>query len=244
MSRKVALVTGASRGIGREIAVLLSNNYDIIINYSGSEDKALETKALCDINNSNNIIYKCNVSDFEETKKMIDFIIEKYNKIDLVVNNAGITKDTLLLRMNESDFDDVININLKGVFNICKHASKYMMKQRNGKIINITSVVGITGNIGQANYASSKAGVIGLTKSLAKELAPRGILVNAIAPGYIITDMTEKLDDNIKNMVLEHIPLKKLGDAKDIAYMVEFLSSDKANYITGQIIKVDGGMVI
>lgn len=239
---KVAIVTGASRGIGAKIAKALANDgYTVVINYAGNEAKANEV--LSEINN-NGMTYKCNISSYQECEAMVNAVVEKYGRIDVLVNNAGITKDNLVLRMTAEDFSDVINTNLTGTFNMCKLASKIMMKQKSGKIINMSSVVGLHGNAGQVNYSASKGGVISLTKSLAKELASRNILVNAIAPGFIETDMTGVLSDNVKEAILNSIPLHKMGQTEDIANLVSFLASDKANYITGQIISVDGGMNI
>lgn len=242
---KVALVTGSARGIGRAIAIkFASNGFDVIINYSGSDDAANETLEICRSYNTNPMIYKCDVSSFEDTLKMVNEIIGKYGKIDVLVNNAGITKDCLLMRMTEDDFSKVIDVNLKGTFNCIKHVSKYMMKAKSGKIINMASVVGLSGNAGQANYAASKAGVIALTKSTAKELASRGINVNAVAPGYIKTDMTDKLSDEVKEGILNMIPLKRYGNVEDVSEVVFFLASDSSNYVTGQVINVCGGMAI
>lgn len=242
---KVALVTGAARGIGKAIALkLASKGYDVIVNFNGSEEKANEVASECIKLGSNAMTYKCNVASFNDVEKMIKDIVEKYGKIDVLVNNAGITKDTLLLRMSEDDFDNVIDINLKGTFNCIKHVSKVMLKARCGKIINMSSVVGVSGNAGQINYSSSKAGVIGMTKSAAKELASRGITVNAIAPGYIETDMTNVLSDEIKEGIRKSIPLNRLGQPEDIANAVAFLASDEASYITGQVIHVCGGMLM
>ncbi len=239
---KVALVTGASRGIGSAIAKELADNgYTVVINYAGNEEKAKEV--LHSIG-ANGMIYKADVSSYEACEIMVKTVLEKYGQIDVLVNNAGITKDNLILRMTHEDFLDVIQTNLASTFYMCKLVSKVMMKQRYGKIINMSSVVGIHGNTGQANYAASKGGVISLTKSLAKELASRNILVNAIAPGFIDTDMTNALGDGVKEKILESIPLHKMGNPSDIASMVSFLASDKANYITGQIFSIDGGMNI
>lgn len=244
MSKNV-LITGASRGIGKEIAIKFAKEgYDVIINYSGSEDRATKLMEELKNYNTNPMIYKCDVSNYIDTEKMVKEVIEKYGKIDVLVNNAGITKDTLMMRMSDEDFMKVIDVNLKGTFNMIKHVSKYMMKQRYGKIINIASVVGITGNIGQANYAASKAGVISLTKTSAKELASRNINVNAVAPGFITTDMTDALSDSAKENILNMIPLKRYGSPNDVANVVSFLASEMADYITGQVINVCGGMVI
>lgn len=240
----IAIVTGATRGIGKEIAITLAKNgYNVVINYNNSEDKALEVKALCDEYNES-LIVKGNVAIYDEAKAIIDAAVEKFGRIDVVVNNAGITKDNLLLRMSEADFDDVINVNLKGTFNMCKHASKVMLKQRSGHIINMASVVGEIGNIGQCNYSASKGGVISFTKSLARELASRGITVNAIAPGFIKTDMTDKMTDEAKEAVSKQIPLGRMGEPKDIANAALFLASNSSSYITGQVINVCGGMVM
>ena len=242
---KVALVTGAARGIGRAIAIKLAGNgYDVIVNYNGSIEKANETVEECKKLGSNSKAYKCDVSDYDTVEQMVKDIIAEYGKIDCLVNNAGITKDTLLLRMTEEDFDKVIDINLKGAFNCLKHVSKYMIKARSGKIISLSSVVGVSGNAGQVNYSASKAGIIGMTKSAAKELAARGITVNAIAPGYIETDMTNVLSDDVKDGIKNSIPLSRLGQPEDIANAVNFLASDDASYITGQVLHVCGGMLM
>ena len=223
LSGKVALVTGASRGIGREIAITLAEyGASVIVNYNGSKEKADE--AAC--------------------KTMIDEMLAKYGRIDILVNNAGITKDNLVMKISGEDFDSVINTNLKGTFNTIKAMYRAFLKQKSGRIINLSSVSGVLGNAGQANYAASKAGVIGLTKSVARELASRNITVNAVAPGFIATDMTNAMSDAAKEATLNQIPLKRIGQPKEIAEMVAFLASDKAAYITGQIISVDGGMAI
>ncbi len=242
---KNAIVTGGTRGIGKEIAkTLAKNGANIAINYRKyseevenlvEELKALGGKALA---------IKCDISNEDEVNNFIKEVKENFGSIDILVNNAGITKDGLLLRMSEKDFNDVIDINLKGTFNMTKAVSSIMVKQRVGKIINISSVVGVAGNAGQCNYAASKAGVIGFSKSIARELASRNINVNVIAPGYINTDMTKVLPDKVKEEVLKTIPMKKIGEPEEIANLVLFLSSDLSNYITGQVINVDGGMVM
>ncbi|ELC8452909.1 3-oxoacyl-[acyl-carrier-protein] reductase [Clostridium perfringens] len=242
---KVAIVTGGTRGIGRAIALKLADHgANIVINYRNSDKEAEELKAILEEKGVKVLTVKCDISNFEDSKNLMDKCKEVFGKIDILVNNAGITKDTLIMRMKEEDFDNVIDVNLKGTFNCAKHASAIMLKQRFGKIINMTSVVGIAGNAGQVNYAASKAGVIGLTKSLAKELGSRGITVNAVAPGFINTDMTASLSEKVKEEASKNIPLKKLGDPEDVANLVGFLASDAANYITGQVINVDGGMVM
>ena len=242
---KVAIVTGGTRGIGRAIALKLADHgANIVINYRNSDKEAEELKSVLEGKGVKVLTVKCDISNFEDSKNLMDKCKEVFGKIDILVNNAGITKDTLIMRMKEEDFDNVIDVNLKGTFNCAKHASAIMLKQRFGKIINMTSVVGIAGNAGQVNYAASKAGVIGLTKSLAKELGSRGITVNAVAPGFINTDMTASLSEKVKEEASKNIPLKRLGDPEDVANLVGFLASDAANYITGQVINVDGGMVM
>ncbi len=243
--RKVALVTGGSRGIGKAIVLeLAKNEYDIVFNYSGNETKALETAKEVEAIGVNCDTFKCDVRDFELVSQMVDSIIKKYGRIDLLVNNSGITKDNLMLRMSKNDFTDVIDVNLVGTFNLIKAVTKPMFKQKAGNIINISSVIGEIGNVGQANYSASKAGVIGLTKSIAKEYGTRNIRVNCICPGFIQTDMTDKLSDEMKEAILKQIVLKQLGKPEDVANLVCFLASDKASYITGQVINVCGGMVI
>lgn len=242
---KVAIVTGGTRGIGRAIALKLADQgANIVINYRNSDKEAEELKSILEGKGVKVLTVKCDISNFEDSKNLMDKCKEVFGKIDILVNNAGITKDTLIMRMKEEDFDNVIDVNLKGTFNCAKHASAIMLKQRFGKIINMTSVVGIAGNAGQVNYAASKAGVIGLTKSLAKELGSRGITVNAVAPGFINTDMTASLSEKVKEEASKNIPLKRLGDPEDVANLVGFLASNAANYITGQVINVDGGMVM
>ncbi len=242
---KVAIVTGASKGIGKAIAInFAKQGAKVVINYRSDDNGAEEVLKIIEDNGGTAILHKGDVSQFSIAEELMNFCVEKFSRIDILVNNAGITKDTLLLRMKEQDFDDVINVNLKGSFNCVKHASPIMMKQKSGKILNISSVIGLIGNVGQINYAASKAGIIGMTKSLAKELGSRGINVNAIAPGFIETDMTNVLSDKIKESILSLIPLKKMGSVDDVANLAIFLSSDLSNYITGQVITVDGGMVM
>jgi 3-oxoacyl-[acyl-carrier-protein] reductase len=242
---KVALVTGGSRGIGRAIAVALAREgAKLAINFAGNEKAAEETKALVEQAGSEAILLKADVSDKDADAALIDTVIKTYGKIDILVNNAGITRDNLMLRMKEDDFDAVIDTNLRSVFYLTKAAAKSMMKKRTGRIINMSSVVGLTGNAGQVNYAAAKAGVLGITKSAAKELASRGITVNAVAPGFIETDMTDVLSDTVKESLLHEIPLKRMGEPKDVANAVLFLASDQSAYITGQVIHVDGGLVM
>lgn len=242
---KIAVVTGASRGIGRAIAEkLASMGAMVVINYNGSAKKAEEVKAKIESNGQKAAVMQCNVSDYAACEAFIGEIIKTYGRIDILVNNAGITKDGLLMKMSEEDFDNVINVNLKGTFNCVRHVARQMIKQRAGRIINLSSVVGVTGNAGQVNYAASKAGVIGLTKSTAREVASRGITVNTVAPGFIETDMTEVLSDKVKEASAAQIPLGHFGKAEDVANTVAFLASDDAGYITGQVIHVDGGMVM
>ena len=242
---KTALVTGASRGIGREIALALAKEgANVVVNYSGSQDKANEVANEISAMGREAFVYQCNVADSENVQTMVKETINKFGKLDILVNNAGITRDNLLMRMKEDEWDDVININLKGVFLCTKAVSRQMMRQRSGRIINIASIVGVMGNPGQANYVAAKAGVIGLTKTTARELATRGITVNAVAPGFITTDMTDQLSDEVKEAMLKQIPLGRFGDAKDIANVALFLASADADYITGQTFHVDGGMVM
>ncbi len=245
LKNKTALVTGASRGIGAAIAkALAAQGAQVIINYNGSKDRAQAVADEIIAAGGNAAIYQCCVSDYTACGDMITELIRIYGRIDILVNNAGITRDGLLMKMSEADFDDVIATNLKGAFNTIRHMSRWFLKQKSGKIINISSVSGILGNAGQANYSASKAGVIGLTKSVARELASRGICVNAIAPGFIATDMTDAMPQAAKDTMTENIPLKRIGTPKDIADMAVFLASNQADYITGQVFAVDGGMSI
>ena len=242
---KVALVTGASRGIGRAVALrLASEGAKVAINFAGSTAKAEEVKAEIEAKGGQAILVQANVADKEAVAAMVDKVVEAFSQIDILVNNAGITRDGLLARMKEEDFEAVVDTNLKGVFYCTKAVAKLMMKSRSGRIVNMASVVGLTGNAGQTNYAASKAGVIGFSKSAAKELAARGITVNMVAPGFIATDMTDAMTDKAKEAVLGTIPLKREGTPEDVANAVLFLVSDSASYITGQIVNVDGGMVM
>jgi len=240
---KVAVVTGASRGIGRAIALYLAKEgAKVVVNYSGSEQKALQVVDEINSMGTKAIAVQANVSDVDSVANLMDTAIKEFGAIDILVNNAGITRDNLIMRMKEDEWDDVINTNLKGVFLCTKAVTRQMMKQRSGRIINISSIVGVMGNAGQANYVAAKAGVIGLTKTTARELASRNILVNAIAPGFITTEMTDTLPEDIKNAMLSQIPLAKLGEPEDIAKAVLFLASDDASYMTGQTLHIDGGM--
>ena len=238
-------VTGGSRGIGKEVALKFAENgYDVILNYvSDKTDVDGLTKELKD-KGAESLILKADVSNTEEVENVVKQAIEKFGKIDVLVNNAGITKDNLLMRMSEEEFDKVLEINLKGTFIVTKAVTKYMMKKRQGAIINLSSVVGVAGNAGQCNYSASKAGIIGFTKSVAKELASRNIRANAVAPGFIATDMTEVLPDAVKENIHNQIPLKRMGTAKEVAELIYFLGSDASSYITGQVINIDGGMVM
>ncbi len=244
LTDKVAIVTGASRGIGQGIAEQLAKVGATVVCVSRTE---ADIKAVADsinANNGNAHYFAADISNAESFSNLVKFTMEQYGHIDILVNNAGITRDTLLMRMSENDWDTVLNINLKGAFNGTKAVTRPMMKQRSGRIINISSVVGLTGNAGQSNYAASKAGLIGFTKSIAKEYASRGITVNCVAPGYIETEMTNAITDKAKETLLSQIPLGRIGKAADIAAMVNFLASDEAGYITGQTFTVDGGMTM
>ena len=243
LSGKVALVTGASRGIGKEIALTLARyGADVIVNYNGSQDKAQEVVAEIRNMGRKSDAVKCSVADYAACGKMVEDMLAVFGHIDILVNNAGITRDNLVIKMAEEDFDAVIDTNLKGTFNTIRHMYRPFLKQKAGRIINLSSVSGVLGNAGQANYAASKAGVIGLTKPVARELASRNITVNAVAPGFIDTDMTQAMTDTAKEAALAQIPLRRMGTPADIAETVAFLASDKASYITGQVIFVDGGM--
>jgi 3-oxoacyl-[acyl-carrier protein] reductase len=245
MDKLVCLVTGASSGIGRQIALDFAKaGYDLVLNYSTNAMSAMEVAKECESFGSKTLVLGFDVSKGEEVETSIQTVIHTFGKIDVLINNSGITRDGLVLRMKESDFEDVIDINLKGAFNCSKAVLKHMFKARSGKIINMTSVIGLIGNAGQANYAASKAGLIGLTKSLAKECATRNINVNAIAPGFIQTRMTDQLSDELKQSILKQIPNGRFGSCEDISNCALFLASNKANYINGQVIQVDGGMVM
>jgi 3-oxoacyl-[acyl-carrier protein] reductase len=242
---KVALITGGTRGIGKQIALTLANvGYNIALNYRTQNDELENLKKEIESYNVKCLLVKGDVSKFEECEAFVNEIIAEFGQIDVLVNNAGITKDMLLLRMKKEDFCQVIDTNLVGTFNVTKNVISYMMKAHSGRIINISSVVGISGNAGQTNYSASKAGIIGFTKSLAKEVASRNILVNAVAPGFIKTDMTEVLKEEVKEDIAKNIPVKRLGEAQDVANVVKFLVSDESSYITGQVINVDGGMLM
>lgn len=240
---KSALVTGASRGIGRSIALQLAEEgYNVAVNYAGSKEKAEAVVEEIKAKGVDSFAIQANVADADEVKAMIKEVVSQFGSLDVLVNNAGITRDNLLMRMKQQEWDDVIDTNLKGVFNCIQKATPQMLRQRSGAIINLSSVVGAVGNPGQANYVATKAGVIGLTKSAARELASRGITVNAVAPGFIVSDMTDALSDELKEQMLTQIPLARFGQDTDIANTVAFLASDKAKYITGQTIHVNGGM--
>ena len=241
--RQVALITGATRGIGKEIALeLAQNGYDIAVNYRGTIDEDLKKEI--EANNVRCEFVEADVSNFEQCESMIKETIEKYGRIDVLVNNAGITKDGLIMRMKKEDYEAVIDVNLVGTFNVTRNVIPYMIKQKSGRIINVSSVVGVAGNAGQTNYSASKAGVIGFTKSLAKEVASRNILVNAVAPGFIDTDMTKVLSDSVKEGINAQIPLRRMGSPREVAKVVKFLASEDSSYVTGQVINIDGGMVM
>ncbi len=245
LQEKNALVTGASRGIGRAIALELARQgANVAIVYAGNEQKAKEVQEEIQAMGRKAEIYRCNVADFEAAKGLVDQVLEDFGGLDILVNNAGIVKDGMVLSMKEEDFDQVVDINLKGAFNLIKHTYSHFMRKRAGRIVNITSVVGLNGNAGQANYSSSKAGLIGLTKSVAKELGARGVTCNAVAPGYINTEMTEVLSDKVKDAMKTLIPMRKPGEPEDVAKAVAFLASDSARYITGEVLRVDGGMAM
>ena len=243
--KKTVFVTGASRGIGKEVALKYAENgYDVIINYVSDKTDVEALEKEFKEKGADTLILKADVSNPEEVQNVVDKAIEKFGKIDVLVNNAGITRDNLLMRMSEEEFDKVLEINLKGTFLVTKAVTKYMMKKRSGSIINLSSVVGVAGNAGQCNYSASKAGIIGFTKSIAKELASRNIRANAVAPGFIETDMTAVLSDNVKESIHNQIPLKRMGSSKEVAELIYFLGSEKSSYITGQVINIDGGMVM
>ena len=242
---KVAFITGGTRGIGRQIAITLAMaGYDIAVNYRTENEDLTITKSEIEKCNVKCLPVQGDVSSFEDSENMVKQVIEQLGRVDVLVNNAGITKDTLLMRMKKEDFEDVLQVNLVGTFNVTKSVIPYMMKQKEGRIINLSSVVGISGNAGQANYAASKAGMIGFTKSLAKEVGSRNILVNAVAPGFIETQMTDVLKEEIKEEIKKTIPLKRMGTVEDVANVVKFLASNENSYITGQVIQVDGGMLM
>ena len=242
---KVAFITGATRGIGKQIAIeFAKDGYDIAFNYRKENEELETTKKEIEKIGVQILAVKGDVANFEDCENFVKQVIERFGQIDVLVNNAGITKDMLLMRMKKEDFEQVIDTNLVGTFNVTKNVVPYMMKARSGRIINISSVVGISGNAGQTNYSASKAGIIGFTKSLAKEIASRNILVNAVAPGFIETNMTDVLKDDVKQEIAKNIPLKRMGTTQDVANVVKFLASDDSSYITGQVINVDGGMLM
>lgn len=245
LSGKVAFVTGASRGIGRAIALQLAQDgAKVALNFASNSAKAEEVKAQIEAAGGEAMLVQGDVAKFEVVTELIKKVVDTWGRLDILINNAGITRDNLLLKMSEEDFDKVISTNLKGVFNCTKAVTKLMMKQRGGRIVNMSSVVGLKGNISQANYAAAKAGIIGFTKSAARELASRGVTVNAVAPGFINTDMTAALSEKVKEVMLQEIPAGRMGTPEDVANAVAFLVSDEAAYITGQVLSVDGGMVM
>lgn len=245
LTGKIALVTGAGRGIGREIALALAaDGATVIVNYNGSRESAEEVVAKITQEGGSAEAIQCNVSDFAASEAFVKQVLDKYKKVDILVNNAGVTRDNLIMRMTEEDYDAVLDTNLKGAFNMIRHLSRGFIKQRGGKIINISSVSGVLGNAGQANYSASKAGLIGLTKSVAREFASRGVNVNAVAPGFIDTDMTKNMTEDAKKSLNSMIPMGKMGSTKNIADLVLFLAGSSSDYITGQVICVDGGMCI
>ncbi|AQU79843.1 MULTISPECIES: 3-oxoacyl-[acyl-carrier-protein] reductase [Planococcus] len=245
LAGKTAIITGGSRGIGAEIArKFAADGAKVVVNYSGSQEKAEAVVADIEANGGTAIAVKANVSDAESVKAMVDETMKTFGSVDILVNNAGITRDNLMMRMKDDEWDDVININLKGVFICTKAVTRQMMKQRSGRIVNIASIVGVMGNAGQANYVAAKAGVIGLTKTTARELASRGITANAVAPGFITTDMTEKLSEDVQKAMMGQIPLGRFGAPEDVAKAALFLASDDASYMTGQTLHLDGGMVM
>ena len=242
---KVVLVTGGSRGIGKEVAMKFAKEgYNVVTNYVSDKTDKEKLKNEFEENNVKALVLKADVSKTEDVENLVKQAIDTFGKIDVLVNNAGITRDNLLMRMPEEDFDKVIETNLKGTFLVTKAVTKYMMKKRQGSIINLSSVVGVAGNAGQSNYSASKAGIIGFTKSVAKELASRNIRANAVAPGFIETDMTDVLKEDVKEHIYNQIPLKRMGTAKEVAELIYFLGSDNSSYITGQVINIDGGMVM
>lgn len=243
MNNKTAIITGASQGIGAALSKRLNElGYNLVLNYRSNTAAIDELIDSFENKETVNIKVQCDISNYEDAKNMVDVAYDNFRTVDVLINNAGITKDNIIALMTEEQFDDVININLKGTFNCCKHISKRMMKQKFGRIVNISSVIGLMGNAGQINYSASKAGIIGLTKSMARELARKNILVNAVAPGFIQTAMTDKIPETAKEEMIKNVPLQRLGQTKDIADAVEFLISDKASYITGQVLSVNGGL--
>ena len=245
LTGKIAVVTGASRGIGKEIAkTLAAKGATVVVNYNGSAAKAEETVKEIEALGGKAEALQCNVSEYDKAAEMMEYVVKTYGRVDILVNNAGITRDNLLMKMSEEDFDAVLNTNLKGAFNCIKHISRQMLKQKSGHIVNISSVSGVMGNAGQVNYSASKAGVIGMTKAVAREMASRGITCNAVAPGFIKTDMTDVLSDKVKENISASIPMGSMGTAEDVAKAAAFLASDGARYITGQVLRVDGGMAM